>query len=374
MRHLSKRPSDYPPGLRSMNVMIWPKSIRISQEGGQMHKLAMILCLMTVSLGAQWANYPTPGMPRTPDGKPDLSAPAPRSADGKPDLSGVWLVKNGSFYLAGDLKPEEMQPWAAALYKQRDDNFRRDTDGINCLPPGPKAGIGVGNLPMKIVQTASLVVVLYEYQTLFRQFFIDGRALPDDPNPTWMGYSVARWDGDTLVVTTAGYNDRTSLDLAGHPHTEELRMTERYHRRDVGNLEVQVTLDDPKAYTRSWTLPMQFALIPDGQLIEYVCENERDKSHLIGTSGEEFRVPAEVLAQYAGTYQAPADRVATVSLEGNRLMIDIGGPGKIPLVAHSQNTFTMIGTGVEFVKDPKGAVTAMIQHWTEGDRNYVRKK
>ena len=335
-----------------------------------MHKLAMIL----VSLAAQWTNYPTPGMPRTPDGKPDLSAPTPRSADGKPDLSGVWLVKNGSFYLAGDLKPEEMQPWAAALYKQRDDNFRRDTDGISCLPPGPKAGIGVGNLPMKIVQTANLVVVLYEYQTLFRQFFIDGRALPEDPNPTWMGYSVARWDGDTLVVTTAGYNDRTSLDLAGHPHTEALRMTERYHRRDVGHLEVQVTLDDPKAYTRSWTLPMEFALMPDEQLIEYVCENERDKSHLIGTSGEEFRVPADVLAQYTGTYQGPAERVVTVSLEGNRLMIDVGGTGKIPLVAHSENTFTMIGTGVEFVKDPKGAVTAMIQHWTEGDRNFVRKK
>ena len=335
-----------------------------------MHKLAMIL----VSLAAQWTNYPTPGMPRTPDGKPDLSAPTPRSADGKPDMSGVWMVKNGSFYLAGDLKPEEMQPWAAALYKQRDDNFRRDTDGISCLPPGPKAGIGVGNLPMKIVQTANLVVVLYEYQTLFRQFFIDGRALPEDPTPTWMGYSVARWDGDTLVVTTTGYNDRTSLDLAGHPHTEALRMTERYHRRDVGHLEVQVTLDDPKAYTRSWTLPMEFALMPDEQLIEYVCENERDKSHLIGTSGEEFRVPAEVLAQYTGTYQGPAERVVTVSLEGNRLMIDVGGTGKIPLVAHSENTFTMIGTGVEFVKDPKGAVTAMIQHWTEGDRNLVRKK
>ena len=335
-----------------------------------MHKLAMIL----VSLAAQWTNYPTPGMPRTPDGKPDLSAPTPRSADGKPDMSGVWMVKNGSFYLAGDLKPEEMQPWAAALYKQRDDNFRRDTDGISCLPPGPKAGIGVGGFPMKIVQTANLVVVLYEYQTLFRQFFIDGRALPEDPTPTWMGYSVARWDGDTLVVTTTGYNDRTSLDLAGHPHTEALRMTERYHRRDVGHLEVQVTLDDPKAYTRSWTLPMEFALMPDEQLIEYVCENERDKSHLIGTSGEEFRVPAEVLAQYTGTYQGPADRVVTVSLEGNRLMIDVGGTGKIPLVAHSENTFTMIGTGVEFVKDPKGAVTAMIQHWTEGDRKFVRKK
>src|ERR1700693_5950496 len=139
-----------------------------------MHKLAMILCVMSVSLTAQWPNHPTPGIPRTPDGKPNLSAPAPRSADGKPDLSGVWLVRNGSFYLTSDLKPEEIRPWAAALYKQREDNYRRDTDGIACLPPGPKAGIGLGGFPMKIVQTPNLVVVLYEYQTVFRQIFTAG--------------------------------------------------------------------------------------------------------------------------------------------------------------------------------------------------------
>jgi hypothetical protein len=284
------------------------------------------------------------------------------------------MARNGSFYLTSDLKPEEILPWAAALYKQREDNFRRDTDGIDCLPPGPKAGIGVGNLPMKVVQTPSLVVVLYEYQTIFRQIFTDGRALPEDPNPTWMGYSVGHWDGDTLVVTTAGYNDRTTIDLSGHPHTEALRMTERYHRRDAGHLEVQVTLEDPKAYTRPWTLPIEFTLIPDGELIEYVCENERDKPHLVGTSGQEFRVPPEVLAQYAGSYQARGLAVSVVSLEGNRLMIDSGGAGKIPLIAHSANTFTMEGTFVEFVKDAKGSVTGMIESWVEGDRNYARLK
>ena len=337
-----------------------------------MRKLAMILCVTSVSLTAQWPNRPTPGMPRTSDGKPDLSAATPRSADGKPDLSGVWVVRNGSFYLTSDLKPEDIRPWAAALYKQREDSFRRDSDGIQCLPPGPKAGIGVGGFPVKIVQTPNLVIVLYEYETIFRQIFTDGRALPEDPNPTWMGYSVGRWDGDTLVVSTAGYNDRTTIDLAGHPHTEGLHMTERYHRRDIGHLDVQVTLDDPKAYTRPWTLPMEFTLIPDGDLIEYVCENERDKPHLVGTSGEEFRVPAEVLAKYAGTYQGPT--AAIVSLEGNRLMVDLGGAGRIPLIARSENTFTMEGTFVEFVKDAKGAVVSMIQSWVEGDRNYARKK
>ena len=337
-----------------------------------MRKLAMILCVTSVSLTAQWPNRPTPGIPRTSDGKPDLSAPTPRSADGKPDLSGVWVVRNGSFYLTSDLKPDDIRPWAAAVYKQSEDSFRRDSDGIQCLPPGPKAGIGVGGFPVKIVQTANLVLVLYEYQIIFRQIFTDGRALPEDPNPTWMGYSVGRWDGDTLVVTTAGYNNRTTIDLAGHPHTEALRVTERYHRRDVGHLDVQVTLDDPQAYTRPWTLPMEFTLIPDGDLIEYVCENERDKPHLVGTSGEEFGVPAEVLAKYAGTYQGPT--AAIVSLEGNRLMVDLGGAGRIPLIARSENTFTMEGTFVEFVKDAKGTVISMIQSWVEGDRNYARKK
>lgn len=341
-----------------------------------MTKLAMIPFVVSVPLMAQWPNHPTPGVPRTPDGRPDLSAPAPKSTDGKPDLSGVWLVRNGSalFYITSDLKPDEIRPWAAALYKQREDNFRKETDGIACRPPGPKAGIAVGNFPVKIVQTPNLMVMLYEYQTLFRQIFTDGRALPQDPNPTWMGYTVGHWEGDTLVVTTAGYNDRTTLDLAGHPHTEALRVTERYHRRDAGHLDLQVTFEDPKSYTRPWTVPVQFDLVPDGDLIEYICENERDSAHLVGKSGEEFRVPAEVLDQYAGTYQSPAfPAPMVVSVEGSRLMINPGA-GKIPLVAHSETSFTMEGTGVDFVKDAKGTVTAMIQHWTEGDRNYARQK
>jgi hypothetical protein len=348
-----------------------------------MHKLAMILCVTSVSLTAQWPNHPTPGIPRTPDGKPNLSAPAPRLADGKPDLSGVWRVRNGNalFHITGDLKPEEIQPWAAAVYKQREDDFRRDTDGIACMPPGPKAGIGVGGTPMKILQMPNLIAILYEYHTIFRQVFMDGRGLPEDPNPTWMGYSIGRWDGDTLVINTAGYNDRTTLDLAGHPHTESLRLTERYHRRDAGHLDLQVTFDDPKAYTRPWTLPIEFDLMPDGDLIEYVCENERDKPHLVGKLEKEVPVPAEVLAQYTGTYEGPTAASPfcagcsgeVVFMEGNTLMID-PGKGKIPLIARSEKSFTMEGTGVEFVKDANGKVTTMVQHWTEGDRYFPRKK
>jgi hypothetical protein len=337
-----------------------------------MLKLATTLCLLSGAVTAQWPKPPASGVPRTPDGKPDLAAPAPRSADGKPDLSGVWMVESsgGLFYFGGDLKPGEMQPWAAALLKQREENYRNDTDGINCLPPGPKAGIGVGNLPFRIIQTPGLIAVLYEYQTIYRQIFTNGRALPNDPNPTWMGYSTGSWSGDELVVTTIGYNNRTSLDLAGHPHTEALRMTERYRRVDYGHIDLRVTFDDPKAYTRPWTQAVKLNLMPDGDLIEYVCENERDKPHLIGKSGEEFRVPAEVLAQYAGNYRTGPVPVI-VSVEAGRLTIDMGS-GKIPLLAQSENSFTMEGTGVEFVRDGSGSVTGMIQHWNEGDRNFPR--
>jgi hypothetical protein len=327
-------------------------------------------------LHAQWPKQATPGVPRTPDGKPDLTAPAPRTADGKPDLSGVWQVRQGSYlvYVTSDLKPEEILPWAAAAYKKSADNFRRDSDGIRCLPPGPKAGISGLAFPMKIVQTPSLLVVLYEYETIFRQIFLDGRALPPDPNPTWMGYSVGHWEGDTLVVTTAGYNDKTTLDLGGHPHTEALRVTERFHRRDAGHIDLQVTLDDPKAYARPWTLPIELALVADGELIEYVCENERDAQHMVGRS-EEFHVPLEVLAGYVGTYDSTRFPGRTVvSLEGNQLMINTTGAGSIPLVAHGENNFTMEGTGIEFVKDAGGAVIALLQHWAEGDRYEPRRK
>jgi hypothetical protein len=312
-------------------------------------------------------------MPRTPDGKLDLAAPAPRLANGKPDLSGVWRVKQSSYltYVTSDLKPDEIRPWAAALYQQRADDYRKDSDGIACLPPGPKAGISGLGLPMKIVQSPNLAVVLYEYETIYRQIFTDGRGLPEDPNPTWMGYSIGHWEGDTLVVATAGFNDRTTLDLGGHPHTEALRVTERFQRRDVGHIDLLVTLDDPKAYTRSWTLPIELDLMPDGELIEYVCENERDAPHLVGKSGKEFDVPPEVLAQYAGAYGS-GDVV--VSLEGGHLAINTSGGGKIPLIAHSENTFTMEGTGVDFVRDAKGGVIAMTQHWVEGDRYFARKK
>src|SRR5262249_54797523 len=151
------------------------------------------------------------------------------------------------------------------------------------------------------------------------------------------------------VVTTTGFNDRTSLDLAGHPHSESLRMTERFHRRDTGHIELQVTLEDPKAYNRTWTLPVDLDLMPDGDLIEFICENRDTKQHLVGKRDEEFRISKDVLSQYVGRYDSSENSsVVSVTLEGDHLMIDPGGMGKIPLVAMSENTFSMEGNVVEF--------------------------
>jgi hypothetical protein len=336
-----------------------------------------IVGVMDLPLAAQWPTRPAPGTPRTADGKPDLVGPAPRSADGKPDLSGVWRVRQSSYlvYVTSDLKPDEILPWAAAVYNERAENFRRDTDGIKCLPPGPKAGISGLAFPMKIVQTPGLVVILYEYQTIYRQIFTDGRALPDDPNPTWMGYSVGHWEGDTLVATTAGFNDRTSLDLGGHPHTEALRVTERFRRRDFGHIDVRVTLEDSKAYKRPWTLPVELELTPGEELIEYVCENERDAVHMVGKREPEPHVSMEILAKYVGTYDSPRFRgPVVVSLDGNRLMINTDGAGKIPLIAQSESRFSMEGTLVDFIRDEHGTVTGYVQHWSEGDRYATRRK
>src|SRR5215510_5044125 len=192
---------------------------------------AIILSAMTTPLAAQWVNYPTPGIPRTADGKPDLTAPAPRTADGKPELSGIWQRISLKYErnIAADLKPGEIQPWAQTLVRQRAEDLHRDHMSVQCLPWGPSYSNSARKA--KIVQTPGLLLMLDEDLT-YRQIFMDGRALETAPNPSWMGYSVGRWESDTLVVDSFGFNDKTWLNDRGLPHTEALRMTERYQRRD----------------------------------------------------------------------------------------------------------------------------------------------
>ena len=250
--------------------------------------VAAMLTIATLPGAAQWLNIPTKGIPRTKDGKPGLSAPAPRKPDGKPDLSGVWMgdTQNLKYEtnLGADFKPGELpiQPWAEKLTKERIPGGS-ESPPARCLPPGVPI-LDNNHNPIKIIQESELVVILYELFGQFRQIFLDGRTLPKEPNPTWSGYSVGRWDGDALVVETAGFNGKTWLDVMGHPTTEALHVTERFGRRDFGHLDIQLTIDDPKAYTKPWTvalLPMQFD--GDNELLEYVCnENERDVKHMVG--------------------------------------------------------------------------------------------
>jgi hypothetical protein len=208
-----------------------------------MLRLCLVLIAFGTTVAAQWINYPTPGIPRNPDGKPNLAAPAPKAADGKPDFSGVWAI-NASPDPANDRKPGDVLPWAEALVKQREENlYRDDPSNIHCLPHGPRLNFVPTN-PLKIVQTPALIVILGEHLA-YRQIFLDGRDLPVDPNPDFMGYSVGHWEGDTLVIVTAGYNDRTWL-VGGLPHTESLRTTERFHRTDFGHLEITETFEDRK--------------------------------------------------------------------------------------------------------------------------------
>jgi hypothetical protein len=255
---------------------------------------------------AQWLNYPTPGIPRTSDGKPNLSAPAPRASDGRTSLSGLWQTDsappellerlvpgatNGAgeeplsqyfINILSDFKPQEapLLPAAAAAFLQRAKIFSNESPLSHCLPEGMPL-VEMAPAPYKIVQTPGLTVMLYERDTTFRQVYMDGRKLPDDPQPSWLGYAVGKWDGDSLVVESAGFNDRGWLDARGHTHSEALRLTERFHRVDFGHMDVQITVDDPKTYTKPFTIQLRQRLQPDSDLLESFCtENEKDLHHI----------------------------------------------------------------------------------------------
>jgi hypothetical protein len=250
-----------------------------------MGKLVSLLLLACAASPAQWLQIPSKNTPRTKDGKPDLSAAAPRKPDGKPDLTGIWGTEGPKYLanIAADFKPGELpiQPWAETLTRERMTGIHAaEESNANCLPQGVPRIDATPN-PFKILQEPDLVVILYEAFGQFRQVYLDGRALPKDANPTWLGYSVGYWDGDTLVVDTTGFNGKTWLDQAGHPTTDALHVTERFRRRNFGHLDIQVTIDDPKAYTKPWTVTEPMQLLADTDLIEFVCnENEKDLKHL----------------------------------------------------------------------------------------------
>lgn len=243
-----------------------------------------LFCQAAPMASAQWLGLKDPSIPRTKDGKPDLFAPAPKRPDGTPDLEGMWLVPGLKYLIniAADLKEVPFQPWAAAEYQRRRDTRGKDDPNNYCLPSGIPEKDAVTS-PWKIIQEPKLIVILYESRTIYRQIFMDGRELPKDPNPTWQGYSVGHWDGDTLVVETAGTNGKAWLDTNGHPVTDALKVTERFRRKDFGHMDLTITIDDPKAYTKPWTVVENPELQPDDELLEYICEeNNRDVGHFVG--------------------------------------------------------------------------------------------
>jgi hypothetical protein len=251
----------------------------------------MLVAAASPSSSAQWVHYPTAGIPRTPDGKPNLSAAAPKTADGKPDLSGIWQFNRREGRLHGSigayLKEVPFQPVAEKLYKQCLETSGTTDPVARCLPFGVPR-VHVTFEPYQMIQRSDRLVVLHENLTMFRQIFMDGRELPKDPTPTWMGYSVGHWEGDALVVNSAGFNGKAWLDTNGHPTSDALHVIERFRRLDFGHMEIRITIDDPKMYTRPWTVTVPHELLADSELLEFVClENERSISHYVGTAGSE---------------------------------------------------------------------------------------
>ena len=259
----------------------------------------IIAVLGTPSVGfGQWVHYPTAGVPKKADGTADLTAPAPRLPDGKPDFSGIWhaaainqcVAATGAFCgleiggsplalnigkdLPGGLP---YQPWAAELVKQR---FSKDDPHVRCLPDNPPRTWGMPHLT-KAIHTPRLLVLLYEVNAMYRQIFIDGRPQLVDPNPSWNGYSIATWDRDTLVIQTTGFRDDLWIDMNGAPLTSAGKMTERLRRPNYGTLDVEITVDDPRVYTRPWTVSIKEGLELDTELIDEIClENEKSWQHI----------------------------------------------------------------------------------------------
>jgi len=282
---------------------------------GRMVTKALIGIVMTVFVwfstpaGAQWLKYPTEGLPRTADGRPNLRAPAPRLPDGKPDLSGIWHAGNripctsainrfidcgseiGGSQLTLNLGLDTRgglpyQPRAAALQKQRAADDSRDDPHVRCLPDTVPRMWTLPHLT-KAVHTPKLLVLLYEVNAMYRQIFIDGRPFPQDPTPAWNGYSVAHWDGDTLVVETRGFRDNLWIDMNGSPMSDAAKMTERIRRPNVGTLAIALTIDDPKTYTRPFTVNLTQTLEADTELVDEFClENEKSYERMLRSRGK----------------------------------------------------------------------------------------
>ncbi len=349
--------------------------------------LAIIVSALATPVAAQWVTYPTPGIPRTADGKPNLTARAARTLDGKPDLSGLWQRISPTYRrnIATDLKPDEIQPWARELVQQRMEDLGKGHMSVRCLPWGPS--YTTSERLFKIVQMPGLILMLDE-GLVYRQIFMDGRPLETDPNPSWMGYSVGHWEGDTLVVESSGFNDETWLDSVGHPHTEALRMTERYRRRDFGHMDIEVTFTDPAVYARPIKVPLSAELHPDTELLEAVCNENNEKSleHWTGKASDEknseVKVAPDVLPSYAGTYveqdlwgPPPHPRTIQVTVSDGALFAELSNRGKVQLSPQTPTRFAgFFGWSLTFLPNNQGVTTDLLEMHISGNYRYTKTK
>ena len=320
--------------------------------------MAVGVCLLPVAVSAQWPNVRTPDIPRTADGKPNLTAPAPPLRDGKPDLSGLWRMQGGSyaFDLIHDIKDESIfKPAAVEIFRTRAAQYDVDGPTARCLPLGP-AEIFVN--AFRIMQSPAMVTLLYDGQGGYRQIFMDGRELPKDPNPTWRGYSVGHWDGDTLVIETIGFNDVGWMDRIGHPRSERLRVAERFRRIDFGHMDFQITFDDPETLNRPLSLSFPVTYAADTDIEENVCnENERDRAHMTSKLSDGVKLSTATLAKYVGTY----GRIV-ISLVDDRLYLF-----DMPLVPQSETMFDSRWAGLEFNLNADGSVRSLTRLGSIGD-------
>ena len=330
---------------------------------------------------AQWLNLPTPGIPRTPDGKPNFAAPVPRMPGGKPDLSGLWMPDLSPYRFDVIQNPKDeaiFRPAAEALFLRRAVNLRHDNPVTHCLPAGPQAIFAAGSTrDYRIVQSPGVIALLYELGG-FRQIYTDGRALPKDPNPTWVGYSVGHWEGDTLVVETAGFNDKTWLDMVGHPHSERLRVIEKFRRADFGHMQVEVTYDDPEVLTRPLTMSVAVHYAADTDMLEYVCnEDEQDTKHLVGTAKAAAHPSPALLDRYSGDYQFRDGIISSRDFFGPDQLVTVQH-GQLymkdfPLIPQTETRFDSTAGTIEFYLDASGRATHFILSAAEGDARYDRK-
>jgi len=339
---------------------------------------ALALIGSTMPAAAQWLDRPWPGIPRTADGKPILNAPAPRGPGGKPDLTGVWNGPNPE----PQMDPANAQPWVNDLVRQRQQDYQRGRPSYQCRPSGPESDRFAGW--KRILQTPAAIAILNDDLT-YRVIFTDGRTLEANPAPSWMGYSVGRWDGDTLIVDSVGFNDKTWLSRYGQGHTEALRVRELYRRRDFGHLQVEVTFTDPAAYAKPWGFTENMALAADTEMIEAVCELSSDHwdGSIADASNAGVTVAPDVLARYVGVYRGmylTNRRTIEVSLSGGQLIARIIGAAGVdggemrPLIPRSQTVFEGLGIGYRFIVDDKGEATDLEEIHISGDSRFARQR